>query len=114
MGNDLDELAAVVTAEVKKEFELLKRRCLIATRRKCEKAIKNEIEEFTKQVKTGVVATEADAAMKIDLLQQILVEILEPVDYPEKDSFVSLQCAEMANLAQRQMLQTLKLKQVTD
>lgn len=99
IGGEVDEMGTEVTLEVKKEFDLIKRRCLIETRRRCEAAVKNEIEELTRQIKTGTVATEADMSMKIDLLRQIMLEILKPVTFPEKESFVSVKCAEMASLA---------------
>ena len=49
--------------------------------------------------------------MKVELLRQIMQEILEPVTFAEKDSFISLKCAEMTALAQRQLMQDYRLQQ---
>ena len=53
MGDDVEQLAEVVTAEIRKEFTLLKQKSAIETRRRCEGAVKNEADELTRMIKTG-------------------------------------------------------------
>ena len=48
---------------------MLKRRCTIETKRRCEMVIKAEIDEFTRQVKTNQMVNESDLSMKIELLR---------------------------------------------
>ena len=42
----VDTLAGAVTEDIRKEFQTLKRRCMIDTRKRCEMAVKNELDEF--------------------------------------------------------------------
>ena len=41
-------------------------------------------------------------------------EILEPITFAEKDSFIALKCAEMTAMANKQMLQEQKLQQISN
>ena len=84
---------------------MLKRRCTIETKRRCEMVIKAEIDEFTRQVKSNQMVNESDLSMKIELLRQIMQELLEPITFTEKESFIAVKCAEMATMANKHMLQ---------
>ena len=74
------------------------------TRRRCEQAVRNETDELTRQIKQGMLPTEADISAKIDLLKQIMYECLEQITYADKESFISQKCAEMTSMAHRHLL----------
>ena len=46
IGDTADSLAGAVTEDIRKEFQTLKRRCMIDTRKRCEMAVKTELDEF--------------------------------------------------------------------
>ena len=104
IGDEVDELALNVAAEIKKEFQLLKTKSIIETRRRCEAAVKAEVDELSRQIKTGQLLTEGEISSKVDLLRQIMLECLEQVTYSDKESFVNQKCAELTALAHKHML----------
>ena len=77
IGDMADSLAGSVTEDIRKEFQTLKRRCMIDTRKRCEVAVKNELDEFVHQMKLGQMNSETDINFKVDLLRQIMEEALE-------------------------------------
>ena len=110
IGDGVELVGKQVNEEIRKEFTIIKKRCMIETRRKCEEAIRNEIDEFQFQIKQGQLAQEADITAKVDLLRQIMLECLESITFAEKESFVNQKCAEMSAMAHKHLLQDQKLK----
>ena len=53
IGEGVESVGKQVNEEIRKEFSIIKKRCMIETRRKCEEAIRNEIDEFQFQIKQG-------------------------------------------------------------
>ncbi len=77
---------------------------MVETKRRCEAAVKAEVDELTRQIKTGQLPTEGEISGKVDLLRQIMLECLESVTYADKESFVNQKCAELTALAHKHML----------
>ena len=48
IGDDVDELALNLANEIKKEFQLLKAKSMVETKRRCEAAVKAEVDELTR------------------------------------------------------------------
>ena len=46
IGDGVEQAGKQVNEEIRKEFQVTKKRCMIETRRRCEEAVKHEIEEF--------------------------------------------------------------------
>ena len=47
LGEDMDRYALYTNIEIKKEFGILKQKCQVETRRRCEAAVKSTIEEVS-------------------------------------------------------------------
>ena len=109
IGDGVEQAGKQVNEEIRKEFQVTKKRCMIETRRRCEEAVKHEIEEFQYQIMQGQIMQEVDITVKVDLLRQIMLECLEQITYAEKESFVNQKCAEMASMAHKHLLQDQKL-----
>lgn len=60
IGDDLEALSANVIEEIKKEFTLIKRRCMIEMRKRCEASVKTDVDEVRMLIKTGRLESEAD------------------------------------------------------
>ena len=114
IGDDLDQLVTDVQQEIRKEFQLLKARCMNDTKRRCEAAVQNEVNEFLFQLKQGQMRSESEIAAKLDLLRQIMLESLENITYSEKESFVQQKCSELGTQATKQLLQELRLRTQAD
>lgn len=84
------------------------------TKRRCEAAVQNEVNEFLFQLKQGQMRSESEIAAKLDLLRQIMLESLENITYSEKESFVQQKCSELGTQATKQLLQELRLRTQAD
>ena len=111
LGEDVDRYALYTNIEIKKEFYVLKQKCQVETRRRCEAAVKGTIEEVSYNIKQGNLGqTEADLELQLDNLKQILMQILEPIYFAEKDAFVTQKCTEMEALAYKTTSRNLQNK----
>ena len=90
--------------EIRQAFQLLKQKCILDTKRRCEAAVQNEVTEFLQQIKQGKIGTESDIAAKLEILRQIMYECLEGITYSEKESFVQNKCAELGTQATKHLL----------
>ena len=53
LGEDVDRYALYTNIEIKKEFYVLKQKCQVETRRRCEAAVKSTLEEVSYNIKQG-------------------------------------------------------------
>ena len=51
IGDELDGFSANIVFEIKKEFSLLKNRCMVETRKRCEALVREDIGELTMAIK---------------------------------------------------------------
>lgn len=82
-------MQANVNIEIKKEFNLIKRRCLAEMRKRCEAAVKADVDEVRMLIKTGRLETEGELVSKLDELRMAMHQKLEAITYSEKEPYVA-------------------------
>ena len=105
IGDNIEEYEDGIEAEIRKEYNLVKLKCIIESKKKCEKAIKKDLDEFYADVRASKYKTEIELQQKVDLMRTVFKESLVDINYKDKDALLDQTCSNMVNAGLKNLLQ---------
>lgn len=77
---------------------------MVEAKKKCDKAIKKDLDQFYADVRLGKYKTEMELQQKVDLMKTVFKETLVDIKYKEKDILVEQTCLNMINSGLKNLL----------
>ena len=105
MGDEsIEEHENKICAQIRQEYGLIKKKCFQEYKKEIDRLIKDEIDSFSFDIKTGKFANDQELMAKMDLLKAILNQKVSKIDFKEKDQIINQACTDLTSLGYKNLL----------